>query len=134
MIVAMAYVNLNPIRARIVKDIDEYKAASAYLRAKVASNTPERLALAVKPIVSGLTNPRPALTISLDDYLGILDSGITDYQSPKKTDKHSRWFERVASLKKHQRAFGATMALAVWRTDRGWSVPEVRCLRCRYCR
>ena len=72
-IAAMAYVDLNPVRARIAKDIAEYKAASAYLRAQMANNTPERLAEAVKPIVSGLATPRPELSVTLGGDLDILE-------------------------------------------------------------
>lgn len=53
-IAAMAYVDLNPIRARIVHDIEEYQAVSGYKRSKVASNTPARLDKAVEPLISGL--------------------------------------------------------------------------------
>jgi hypothetical protein len=53
-IAAMAYVDLNPIRARITQHIEQYKAASGYARARIAKNTPARLKDAVQPLVSGL--------------------------------------------------------------------------------
>jgi len=122
-IAAMAYVDLNPVRAKIVQHIDEYKAASGHKRAQVAINTAERLAQAIEPLVSGLTTARPTLSMTLLAYMHILERCEQDYKAPKTVDKTSRWFDRVASLKKRQRAFGSLSELLLWRTDRGWSVP-----------
>jgi hypothetical protein len=44
-IAAMAYVDLNPIHARITQHIDEYNVASGYTRARIAKNTPARQTL-----------------------------------------------------------------------------------------
>jgi REP element-mobilizing transposase RayT len=121
-IAAMAYVDLNPIRAKIVKHIDEYRAASGYRRSQVAINNPERLKAAIEPLVSGLLAPRPPLTTTLKRFLDILQSVERDYQAPGSDDKTSRWFDRVTSLRKRQRAFGSMAELLIWRTDRGWSV------------
>lgn len=120
---AMVYVDLNPVRANIVKDISEYHAASGATRAKVANNTPERLKAAIQPLVSGLTRERPSPGITLGAYLDIVKDCANDYSPTAVIDKKSRWFDRVASLKKRQRAFGSHTELAAWRTDRGWSVP-----------
>ena len=57
-IAAMAYVDLNPIRARIVQHIDECKAAYGYRRSQVAINTHERLEAAIEPLISGLLGLR----------------------------------------------------------------------------
>jgi putative transposase len=122
-IAAMAYVDLNPVRARIVQSIEEYKAASGIKRSQVARNTPERLAEAIEPLVSGLTQPRPALATTLAQYLTIVERCQKDYVAPRSADKTSRWFDRVASLRTRQRAFGSMEELTSWRTDRGWSVP-----------
>ena len=42
-IAAMAYVDINPIRAHITQHIEQYKAASGYTRARLAKNAPAHL-------------------------------------------------------------------------------------------
>jgi len=92
-IAAMAYVDLNPVRARIVNDIDTYQAASGLHRTKIAVNHPARLAAAIEPLVSGVTKDRPALSLSLGEYMGIIDDSVRDCIEMKTKDKKSRWFE-----------------------------------------
>ncbi|MFT7220120.1 MAG: hypothetical protein ACI8Z1_001737 [Candidatus Azotimanducaceae bacterium] len=122
-IAAMAYVDLNPVRARIVNDIDAYQAVSGSHRKKIAVNHPERLAAAIEPLVSGVTKDRPALSMSLGDYLNIVDDGVRDCLGIKTKDKQSRGFERISMLKKRQRAFGSITGLSLWRSERDWAVP-----------
>ena len=119
-IAAMAYVDLNPVRAKIVSDIEEYKAASGYQRASVARNSAERLDEAIEPLVSGLTTARPALAPTLGAYLGIVKSYQTDYEAHDRNDRACRWFNRISSLKKRQRAFGSMKKLSEWKVQRGW--------------
>jgi REP element-mobilizing transposase RayT len=120
-IAAMAYVDLNPIRARITQHIEQYKAASGYTRARIATNTPTRLKEAVQPLVSGLNQDRPALSMRLEGFLDILKQCEVEYNAPASKTKTSRWYNRIASLRKRQRAFGTASELSSWRTDRGWS-------------
>jgi hypothetical protein len=120
-IAAMAYVDLNPIRARITQHIEQYKAASGYTRVSIAKNTPTRLKEAVQPLVSGLNQDRPALSMRLEGFLNILQQCEVEYSRPPAHTKTCRWYNRIASLRKRQRAFGAANELSAWRTDRGWS-------------
>jgi hypothetical protein len=62
-IAAMAYVDLNPIRARITQHIEQYKATSGYKRVRISKNTPARQKDAMQPLVSGLNQDRPALSL-----------------------------------------------------------------------
>lgn len=119
-VAAMAYVDLNPIRARITKDIQRYKSASGYTRTRIAQNTPARLDQAVQPLISGLNDERPALSITLGAFLNILEQCKTQYTHPNSNTKTNRWYNRVASLSKRQRAFGSARELSAWRKDRGW--------------
>jgi REP element-mobilizing transposase RayT len=121
-IAAMAYVDLNPVRARIANDIDAYLAASGSQRSKGGLNHTKHLAAAVAPLVSGIIRDRPELSLSLSEYLNIVNDGVRDITAGAK-DKKSRWFERIATLKKRQRAFGSTTELSSWINARGWSVP-----------
>ncbi|MFT7222423.1 MAG: REP element-mobilizing transposase RayT [Candidatus Azotimanducaceae bacterium] len=121
-IAAMAYVDLNPVRARIVSDIDAYQAASGGHRSKLAVSHPDRLAAAVAPLVNGIKVDRPELSISLSEYITIVSDGVRDISTEESKDKKSRWFERIATLKKRQRAFGSIIELSSWVNARGWSV------------
>jgi len=103
----MAYVDLNPVRANIVRDIADYEAASGADRSKIAKNHPARLAQAVTPIVSGLIEERPDLSVALETYLNIVHSTAEDYAPKNTKNQQSRWFNRITSLKKRQRAFGS---------------------------
>jgi hypothetical protein len=122
-IAAMAYVDLNPVRANITSDIAAYQSASGSHRSKTAVNAPKRLAAAVAPLVSGMSKDRPALSITLSEYMNIVNDGVRDIKAAKTEDKKSRWFERIATLKKRQRAFGSQPQLSSGITARGWSVP-----------
>ena len=121
-IAAMAYVDLNPVRARIVSDIDAYQAASGSHRTKAAINHPKRLAAAVAPLVSGITRDRPELSVSLSKYMNIVNDGIRDITAAGVGDGKSRWFKRIATLEKRQRAFGSKTELSSWIIARDWSI------------
>ena len=89
-IAAMAYVDLNPIRARITQHIEQYKAASGNTVAEIAKNTPARLKDAMQPLVSGLNQDRPALSRRLEGFLNILRQCKAEYSRPPAHTKTFR--------------------------------------------
>lgn len=70
LLAAMAYVDLNPVRAGIVARVEEAIHTSAVSRIAVARETPQTLALPLGPIMG---EPRPPLALSTADYLQLLD-------------------------------------------------------------
>jgi hypothetical protein len=52
-IAAMVYVDLNPVRAKIAKNIEQCRDCSIRRRLDVVENSPERLKEAIAPLVSG---------------------------------------------------------------------------------
>jgi REP element-mobilizing transposase RayT len=129
-IAAMAYVDLNPIRAQIAQSLEQCTNTSIDERLKAIENTAVRLAQALSPLVSGLegenpdratTPSRPASPVSmkLRDYLALLHS-LIDAQQGKgaEDDRIRRWRARVAANRKRQRAFGFATVLARWLTER----------------
>ncbi|MFT7305660.1 MAG: hypothetical protein ACI9P7_000920 [Candidatus Azotimanducaceae bacterium] len=73
--------------------------------------------------MSGVTKDHAALSISVDEYLNIVNELVLDCIAAKSNDKKSRLLEKIATLKKRQRAFGSMTELSIWRSERGWKVP-----------
>ena len=67
---AMAYVDLNPVRAGIAERLDDATHTSAAARLAQASEAPEHLTKPLGPILGAL---RPPLAMSTADYLQLLD-------------------------------------------------------------
>ncbi len=120
LIAAMAYVDLNPIRARIVETIEAYADASGHVR--LVQNSAQALKQAIKPLFSGLSTSRPELSFSVQDYLNILMGCQFDYVNDTPIDAKSRWFSAVASFSRRQRAYGSSESLKAFGEERGWSV------------
>jgi hypothetical protein len=108
-IAAMVYVDLNPVRAKIAKNIEQCRDCSIQRRLDVVENSPERLKEAIAPLVSGLreigANNRP-INISLGGYIEHLRWLSPAHSPATPDDNHARWFARVAAIKKRQRDFG----------------------------
>ena len=118
---AMAYVDLNPVRAKICEAIDGYAHTSAYRRLQHLENSPERLQELMRPLVSGISNPlepKPQLMI-LEDYIRHLRM-LSRFSESHMTDAEAIWFNRVASLSKRQRAYGLLGELQDWVDRHGW--------------
>jgi len=113
---AMAYVDLNPIRARIAETLESssYTSVAARLRS-------DDINMPIRPIVTGLANPRFVLKISLADYVARLKRVI----STNPVEKSDRWRERVAMIRRKQRAFGTEALLSEWTSERNMQLREL---------
>jgi hypothetical protein len=101
------------VRARIVNDIASYQHASGAQKAKVAIKHPERFASEIASLVFELTTDHPALSVCAGEYLNNFNDGVCDCSAAKTKGKTSRWFERIATLKKRQRVFGSLTELSL---------------------
>jgi len=119
-VAAMAYVDLNPIRARIAESIADCEHTSVAERLSRGSDITQ-LDQALKPLVSGLER---AVTIALSfpGYLEHLNSLVPETVAPNS--KATRWQRQVALLKKQQRVYGPLDAIRDWIQQRGMQLRE----------
>ncbi|XOV89122.1 MAG: transposase [Pseudomonadota bacterium] len=112
---AMAYVDLNPVRAGIARTIEECEYTSVHQRLAEVANRQERLADAIRPLVSGLSEQVPMPVVSLQDYCAHLRKlVIADAPNGRI------WQLKVLALQKRERAYGHRKRLLVWAHARGW--------------
>ena len=116
---AMAYVDLNPVRAKIAKAIEQCRDSSIGARLKELENTPARLKKALVPLASGIGEVATRLSMTLADYIDHLKILIPSKESSQSPDPQSRWFARVATIKKRQRAYGRSDELKIWSSHHG---------------
>jgi REP element-mobilizing transposase RayT len=117
----MTYVDLNPVRAKICKAIEEYEHTSIYRRLQQLENSPERLQEVMRPLVSGIgtaSRSKPKLMM-LEDYIQHLRM-LSPSTKKHMTDEQAVWFNRVASIRKRQRAYGLMGELQDWVRRHGW--------------
>lgn len=119
---AMAYVDLNPVRAKIVASIAHIQHTSIQARLQAIRNDPERLEQALEPIVSGLEDLPPAPNIRLGAYVDLLKSLARNHRkgTEAKTDPERRWLARLAVLGKQQVVYGTALTMQLWFQRRGW--------------
>ncbi len=130
MIQAMAYVDLNPVRAKLASHIEEIDHASVSERIKASRNTAQRIDAAlrdaIEPIVSGTGNDagRP-LSMSLTSYFTHLETAIrAEVGKPVRT-KERAWIEHLHTFKHRQRAYGPLHLLKAWIDQRGLQLREL---------
>jgi REP element-mobilizing transposase RayT len=116
---AMAYVDLNPVRAKIASCIEQCRDSSITMRLQATVNSPERLSQALTPLVSGIREPTKRLSMSVNDYCSHLTMLIRQENYGTKQAEAS-WYNRVASFRKRQRAYGLQAELEAWGSRRGW--------------
>ena len=148
LLAAMAYVDLNPVRAGIAERIEQCRHTS--IAERVQENSAEALQAYLAPLMSGLAergskpaerasttelDPKPAEAapplsrpaITLREYVdmvrGMADAVATP--SPRRTSRVARWLARMAVLGKRQRAYGSEQRLASWTRQRGLQLREI---------
>ena len=120
---ALAYVDLNPVRAMIVKRAVDVSYTSLSKRLDVLANDETRLQAYLAPVVSGLnknkTTKPTVLSITLVSYLDYLEQASLVDDIP--IDKEAAWYRRISIFKRQQRAYGPIDKLSSWAAERGWS-------------
>jgi REP element-mobilizing transposase RayT len=118
---AMAYVDINPIRAEIAKTIEACRESSIAIRLKEAGNSPEALQAALAPLVSGLPGCGRIIKISLSAYIErlkwIFEPRMVGVD--REAEQNDRWRRHVACFHKRQRAYGTLERLQEWISSRG---------------
>lgn len=120
-IAAMAYVDLNPIRANIAKSIEDAEHTSIHDRLKDATTDLESY---LGPVVTGV-NEAPPFEVKLGDYVERLRILIPSNPRQRVPSKAKRWHDQVFNLKRRQRAFGPEPAITAWIKRRGWQLREI---------
>jgi REP element-mobilizing transposase RayT len=126
LLASMAYVDLNPVRARIAQSIEQCQNTSIQIRIGHLENTLERLREVIEPLVSGIVGKTHRFQITLADYVERLDVIIhaeVGKTTVQLSNKQSRWLAQVTSIRKRQRAYGSTEALTAWTERRGLKRP-----------
>lgn len=120
---ALAYVDLNPVRAKMVRRAVEGTHTSLRKRLQALASDDRKLQEYLAPVVSGLNRNKETkpetLNITLAGYLDYLEQFSLNDDSP--IDEEANWFQRVAMFKRRQRAYGKETALKIWTAERGWS-------------
>jgi len=125
---AMAYVDLNPLRAKIAMSLAACRDAS--IAERLQENTPEALAEYLRPVVSGLDEgdgaPSPRAGVTLGDYVALLAALVAEEAAEGRTlGRVARWAAKVASFRKRQRAYGPLDRLRQWTSGRDMRLREV---------
>ena len=122
LIASMAYIDLNPIRAKIADSIETCQNTAILDRIEATPLTPKRLAQAMAPIVAGLEEDRenmPAISLgTYIDHLNVLIRSERGLSEVLPSDLEQRWIQQVSSIRKRQRAYGAQEHLHKWLQQR----------------
>ena len=138
---AMAYVDLNPVRAGLASRLEECRDASVAERLSgLRANSAEALEEYLRPLASGLgergRSGRPGTTLAA--YVALLaalaERTTTPESKPAPASPHgpaepapegvSRWLALVSALRKPRRAYGTEEALARWAAARNLRLRE----------
>ncbi len=134
MLAAMAYVDLNPVRAKVARKIEEIDHASITRRMAALENSIPRIEAVldeeIGPVMSGsrrLSDPPFNLPITLRSYLKRLAEVVayeTGVSGGRPNGRITRWIEQVQTLQHRQRAYGSQKLLQKWTAERGMQARE----------
>ena len=125
LVAAMAYVDLNEVRAGIAQRIGE--CADASVAERLRENSAEALEAYLAPLASGLAAPpAPHPAVTLGAYLGLLRgmAAATAARGARPAGRVKAWLARTAVLGRRQRAYGSKERLAAWVGKRGMQLRE----------
>ena len=120
---AMAYVDLNPIRAKVSESIENSKHTSIYHRLKTY-NPSDALSEYLGPVIAGISN-QPRIRISLSEYVDHLEAWSTQEKKNWTEEKLKRWRAQIDNIAKYQRVHGSEINIAQWIQSRGWRRREL---------
>jgi REP element-mobilizing transposase RayT len=125
---AMAYVDLNPVRARIARTIAESKHTSIHARLAPLDEA-DVLTAYLAPIVSGVDGDSAVQiglsNVRLSDYIDSLEVLTQARRHSWVPAKLHKWRDQVAALKKRQRVFGPIERIQSWIEQRGLQLREL---------
>ena len=120
LLAAMAYVDLNPIRAGLVNTLEACDQTSLAERIRLGD-----LDLGMRPVVSGLHREAPIFVMTIAAYMTKLNSLIVESNASETTrEALNKWRQQVSLIKLRQRAFGSAPQLSTWLGSRGLSSRE----------
>ena len=120
---AMAYVDLNPVRAKIAKTIAEAEHTSIFERFEGRFDT-SQLQAYLAPLTTGADGP-VSVQITLHDYIEHLEALLPNASSKWSTTKFDKWRAQVATLKHRPRVLGSIERVREWHRQRGWQLREL---------
>ena len=121
LLAAMAYVDLNEVRAGIAARIED--CADASVSERLRGNSAEALEAYLAPLASGLgAAPAPHPAVTLGAYLGLLRGMAEATAAPgvRRPGRVAAWLARTAVLGRRQRAYGSKERLRDWTQRRGF--------------
>ncbi len=137
LLMVMAYVDLNPVRARITDHLKGCKHTGLERQIRASEVSKEALDAYLQPCVGGLERQRPTLQVRLRDYLNFLrellalekrEIDVTT-QPPKPTTasltREERWRSGKQALRRNPRAIGSRREISDWAASRGFASREV---------
>ncbi|MBV1907469.1 MAG: hypothetical protein KUG75_15460, partial [Pseudomonadales bacterium] len=124
LIASMAYVDLNPVRAKIAATLEDCSHTSIAARLRDADRYSERLEEALLPLASGIASKDPLSERQSSSAIGSTGITLSEYRDKLKAiiiqDRLSiSWFAQVASISLRQKAYGTLEQLRHWAHQRG---------------